>query len=67
MSARSAVRVRPPRQENMEENKSNKKTLFVKIKKTFVLVLIVFVVGLALGYYIGYDIGFEKAARILVK
>ena len=51
----------------MEEKKSNKLNFFAKVKKTLILVLIVFVAGLALGYYIGYDIGFEKAARILVK
>ena len=64
---RPPVQVGYPRIEKMEEKKSNKLNFFAKVKKTLILVLIVFVAGLALGYYIGYDIGFEKAARILVK
>jgi len=48
-----------------EEN--DKGGILKKIKKVFMLILVVFVLGLAVGYYIGYDIGFEKAARILTK
>ena len=49
------------------EEKTKKGSIINKIKKAFILVLVVFVLGLAVGYYIGYDIGFEKAARILTK
>jgi len=49
-------------------NQENKKGgILKKLKKTFIVILVAFMFGLAVGYYFGYDIGFEKAVRILTK